>query len=165
MFKAMIKRKNTTTVLTFSAVAIAMYIAIMYATQSFAFGPYQIRVATSLYALAYIFPFLVLPLGLANSLSNFLGGLGVWDMVGGFIAGIITAGAVYLVRRFKLPKTLIIPAIIFGPGLTVPLWLSFITGIPYGVLALSLCVGQTPPAILGYLLVKKLMTIPRFMHV
>jgi len=160
----MTKRKNTTRAITFSAAAIALYIAIMYATQSFAFGPYQIRVATSLYALAYIFPFLVIPLGVANSLSNFLGGLGAWDMVGGFFAGFITAGGVYMVRKLKLPRVLVIPVIIFGPGLMVPLWLSFITGIPYWVLALSLCIGQTPPAMLGYLLIKKLPAIPLFTH-
>ena len=71
--------------ITVSAVVIAAYVVVMFLTQSFAFGQYQIRIATGLYALAAIYPFLILPLGLANFLSNTLmGGLGLPDMIGGF---------------------------------------------------------------------------------
>lgn len=150
----MIKFESKTTTLTFSAIVIAMYITVMYVTQSFAFGAYQIRLATSLYALAYLFPFLIVPLGLSNFLSNFLGGLGIHDIIGGFIVGIVTSSAVYLIRRFNLPKVLIVPIIILGPGLIVPIWLSIILNIPYWLLALNLCIGQTVPAVLGYLLIK-----------
>ena len=74
--------------LTFSAMVMAAYIVVLYFTQSFSFGAYQIRIATSLYALAYIFPFLVFPLGFANLISNMLfGGFGVIDMAGGCIVG------------------------------------------------------------------------------
>ena len=67
--------------LTISAIVIALYVVIMTITQSFSFGAIQIRLATSLYALAYIFPFLVLPLGLSNLLSNMLlGGLSIFDI-------------------------------------------------------------------------------------
>ena len=45
--------------MTFSAMVMAMYIVILYFTQSFSFGAYQIRIATALYALAYLFPFLI----------------------------------------------------------------------------------------------------------
>ena len=66
--------------LTFSAMVMALYIVVLCLTSSFSFGAYQIRIATSLYALAYLFPFLVVPLGLANLLSNMLfGGFGVAD--------------------------------------------------------------------------------------
>ena len=150
------KRNEKTTALTISALIMAMYIALMYATQSFAFGAYQVRVATCLYALPYLFPFLVLPLGLANSFSNLLGGLGILDIAGGFVVGIVTAGGAYLIRKFQMPRALVIPVIIAGPGLIVPLWLSPITGIPYLPLVASLCIGQTAPAVLGYLLIRLL---------
>ena len=82
--------------ITISGLVIAIYIVIMYLTQSFAFGQYQIRIATSLYAMAAVHPFLIVPLGLANFLSNTLmGGLGLPDMIGGLIAGIITASLCY----------------------------------------------------------------------
>ena len=52
--------------LTTSGIVIALYVIILFMTQSFSFGAYQIRIVTSLYALSYLFPFLVIPLGLAN---------------------------------------------------------------------------------------------------
>ena len=57
----------TTRKLTISAMVVALYIVVLYLTQSVSFGAYQIRIATSLYALAYAFPFLVFPWGLATS--------------------------------------------------------------------------------------------------
>ena len=54
----------TTRKLTISAMVVALYIVVLYLTQSVSFGAYQIRIATSLYALAYAFPFLVIPMGI-----------------------------------------------------------------------------------------------------
>jgi len=142
--------------LTFSALIAASYFAVMFATQGFAFGPYQIRLATAIYAMAYPFPFLVLPLALANSFSNMLGGFGMLDIVGGLGVGIVTAGLVALVKWCKLPMFLVILPIIFGPGLIVPLWLSPLTGLPYWALVVNICIGQTIPAILGYILIRAL---------
>lgn len=143
--------------LTISAIVIALYVVIMVITQSFAFGAVQIRLATSLYALSYIFPFLVLPLGLSNLLSNMLlGGLSIFDIVGGGLVGILTALLVYGVRKYKLNAYLTILPIIFIPGLIVPIWLSMILHVPYSALAMSLCLGQVIPAILGSILIKLL---------
>ena len=148
--------KNTKK-LTISSIVIAIYIVLMFATQGFAFGAYQIRIATSLYSLSYLYPFLILPLGIANLLSNTLmGGLGIFDIVGGITVGVITSTLVYLVRRFKLNQLLVAIPIIFGPGLIVPIWLSPILGVPYNVLAISLCIGQILPGIVGALMVRQL---------
>lgn len=143
--------------LTISAIVIALYVVIMAITQSFSFGAIQIRLATSLYALAYIFPFLVLPLGLSNLLSNMLlGGLSIFDILGGGFVGIFTALLVYCVRKYKLNITFTILPIILIPGLIVPIWLSMILNVPYSTLAISLCLGQVIPAILGSFLIKAL---------
>ena len=143
--------------LTISAIVIALYVVIMTITQSFSFGAIQIRLATSLYALAYIFPFLVLPLGVSNLLSNMLlGGLSIFDILGGGLVGILTALLVYCVRKYKLNITLTILPIIFIPGLIVPIWLSILLNVPYSALAVSLCLGQVIPAILGSFLIKVL---------
>ena len=147
------KRNKKIKILTLSAIIMAMYIVLMYTTSSFAFGPYQIRIATSIYALSYIFPFLIIPLGLANSMSNLIGGLGLHDIIGGFIVGLLTCGCIALLQRFKLTKLLVIPVIIVIPGFIVPIWLSPITGLPYLTLVISLCIGQTLPAIVGYILI------------
>lgn len=140
--------------MTISGLVIAMYVVIMTLTQSFAFGAIQVRIATSLYALAYLCPFLVLPLGAANIISNMLlGGLGFFDIFGGGLVGIITSLLVFGVRKFNLKLPLIMIPIIFVPGLVVPIWLSGLTGVDYRVLATSLCLGQVIPSMLGLLLV------------
>ena len=143
--------------LTFSAMYIAMYIVIMALTQSFAFGQYQIRIATTLYALAYFNPFLIIPAGLANLMSNlFFGGLGIIDMLGGTLVGIITASLVYAVRKYNPPKWCLILPIIFIPGIVVPIYLSQLLAIPFLPLVVSLCIGQSVPAFVGYFLVQAL---------
>lgn len=151
------KNVSKTKKLAVSGIVIALYVVIMVVTQSFAFGPIQVRIATTLYALAYIYPFLVLPLGLSNVLSNMLlGGLGIPDIVGGGLVGIITSLLVYSIRRYKINSMLIVLPIIFIPGLIVPIWLSQLLNIPYRPLAISLCLGQVIPAVLGATLVKPL---------
>jgi len=126
----------------------------MFFTQSFAFLEFQIRIATVIYSFSYIFPFLILPIGLANGLSNLLmgGGLGALDVIGGFFAGVIVSWLVYLVRRHKLPRLLIIPIIAIGNGLIVSIWLSYLIGWPYFALAISITIGQIPSGIVAYLL-------------
>lgn len=141
--------------LTISGIVIALYVIIMILTQNFAFGQYQIRVATSIYALAGSFPFLIVPLGIANLLSNtLLGGLGPLDMIGGFIAGILTSGSCYLLRKVNIYLTGI--PILVIPTLLVPVWLSYLLQLPYGMLVLSIGIGQMIPSILGIFLIKYL---------
>lgn len=149
---------NTSKKLTVSAMVMALYVVVMYCTQSFAFGAVQVRIATALYSLSYFFPFLVLPLGLANLVSNILGGMGAPDIIGGFFVGVITAFGSYTVRKFKLPFFFVAVPILLGPGLIVPIWLSAILNVPYTVLAFNLCIGQIAPAILGAAAVRVLET-------
>ena len=142
--------------LTVSAMVMALYVVVLYFTQSFSFGAYQIRIATALYALAYLFPFLVLPLGFANFIANFLfGGLGLLDWFGGFV-GIIVTAIIVLIRRKGWSRWLMILPIILVPGLGVPSYLSYLLHVPYSVLATSLCIGQSVPAVCGVVLVNVL---------
>lgn len=136
---------------------IALYVVVLYFTQSISFGAYQIRIATSLYALSYLFPFLVLPLGLANFIANMLfGGLGLLDMFGGCLVGIVTTTLIVYIRKKNWNRWLIVIPIIFVPGLGVSTWLSYLLSMPYPALALSLCIGQIIPAFCGVILVKVL---------
>lgn len=135
----------------------ALYIVVMYYTRAFAFGQYQIRIATSLYALSSLFPFLIIPLGVSNMLSNILlGSFGPLDMLGGLAVGIITSTVIYLIRKYDLSVLLIAIPIIIFPGLLVPIWLSFFLKLPYSMLAISVLIGQIIPGIVGVLLVKQL---------
>ena len=140
--------------LTISAVCIALYLVVMLCTQSFAFGQYQIRIATALYGLSYLFPFLVLPFGIANLASNILmGGLGPVDAVCGLIIGLLTSGTIVLGKRFGFGCWIVAATVTLLPGLGVPVWLSYLLDIPYVVLASSLLVGQLISGITGMLLV------------
>lgn len=140
--------------LTVSAMVMALYVVVLYFTQSFSFGAYQIRIATALYALAYLFPFLVLPLGFANFIANFLfGGLGLLDWFGGCFVGIIVTAIIVLIRRKGWSRWLMILPIILVPGLGVSSYLSYLLHVPYSVLATSLCIGQSVPAVCGVVLV------------
>ena len=143
--------------LTVSAMVMALYVVVLYFTQSFSFGAYQIRIATALYALAYLFPFLVLPLGFANFIANFLfGGLGLLDWFGGCFVGIIVTAIIVLIRRKGWSRWLMILPIILVPGLGVLSYLSYLLHVPYSVLATSLCIGQSVPAVCGVVLVNVL---------
>ena len=143
--------------LTVSAMVMALYVVVLYFTQSFSFGAYQIRIATALYELAYLFPFLVLPLGFANFIANFLfGGLGLLDWFGGCFVGIIVTAIIVLIRRKGWSRWLMILPIILVPGLGVPSYLSYLLHVPYSVLATSLCIGQSVPAVCGVVLVNVL---------
>ncbi|MCL2199312.1 MAG: QueT transporter family protein [Defluviitaleaceae bacterium] len=135
-----------------SGMVMALYIVTMLLTAGFAFGAYQVRIATALYSLSYVFPFLVLPLALANTISNMNGPLGMLDVIGGFFIGVITAGGVFLVKKLSLPRLLIIFVIIVAPALIVPIWLSYVINVPYIYLVVSIAIGQTLPAIAGYFL-------------
>lgn len=143
--------------LTVSAMVMALYVVVLYFTQSFSFGAYQIRIATALYALAYLFPFLVLPLGFANFIANFLfGGLGLLDWFGGCFVGIIVTAIIVLIRCKGWSRWLMILPIILVPGLGVSSYLSYLLHVPYSVLATSLCIGQSVPAVCGVVLVNVL---------
>ncbi len=156
------KNHAQTTKLAFSGLVIALYTVVMYLTQSFAFGQFQVRIATAIYALAYLFPFLVVPLGFSNLLANMvMGGLGFFDIVGGGIVGLLTAGCcAWLGTKKKNPWYVTAPITLI-PALGVSLWLSQILGVPYFTLAGSLLVGQLISGIVGAMLVHSLKRIWR----
>jgi uncharacterized membrane protein len=154
------KNMNKTQKIAFSGIVMAIYIVVMYLTQSFAFGQYQIRIATAIYSVAYLFAFLVVPLGLSNLLANMvMGGLGFFDIVGGGIVGLLTAGCCALIRKLKLNEWFLVIPITLIPGLGVSAWLSYLLHIPYWTMAASLLVGQFISGVCGVPLVKALKRI------
>ena len=128
--------------LVFSALCIALYIVVMMCTQSFAFGQYQIRIATALYGL--------------SACNSVMGGLGLPDIICGFIVGIVTTGIIVLAKRRGCGNWIIWAAVTFVPGLGVPVWLSVLLDIPYLVLASSLLIGQCICGIASVMLVTAL---------
>lgn len=151
------KQFNNTQKLTISAISIAMYLALMMGTQGFAFGQYQVRIATALYGLSAIFPFTIPAFGIANFVSNaMMGGFGLVDAVGGAIVGLLTTGLIVLAKRQGLGNWVLMPIITFVPGLIVPIWLSYFLPVPYWVLASSIIVGQFICSVVSYFLISAL---------
>ena len=112
------KRYTQTQKLTIAGICIALYIAVMMCTQTFAFGQYQVRIATAMYGLSAIFPFLIVPFGIANVISNtIMGGLGPLDMIGGGIVGIVTSSVIVLAKKYGCGNWCILFAITLIPGL------------------------------------------------
>lgn len=143
--------------LTLSGIYIALFLVVMLCTQSFAFGQYQIRIATALYGLSALFPFLILPSSLANVLSNTLmGGLGILDIIGGGLVGLLTTSTIVLGKKYGCGNWIVFLAVTFIPGLCVPIWLSILLNIPYWVLASSILVGQAICGVCSMLLVGSL---------
>lgn len=147
---------NTTQKLVLSAIIMALYIAILFVSQAISFGAIQMRLATALYGLTYIFPFLVVPLSLANAIANSFGGLGLIDVAGGFYASFLATGSIYLIRKAKLSSWFIVLPILLVPSLIVPIWLSTLLKLPYLALVFNLLLGQLVPSILGAVLVREL---------
>ena len=151
------KQFNNTQRLTISAISIAMYLALMIGTQGFAFGQYQVRIATALYGLSAIFPFTIPAFTIANFVSNtVMGGFGLVDAIGGAIVGLLTTGLIVLAKRQGLGNWVLIPIITFVPGLIVPIWLSYFLPVPYWVLVSSLVVGQFVCGVVSYFLINAL---------
>ena len=151
------KQFNNTQRLTISAISIAMYLALMIGTQGFAFGQYQVRIATALYGLSAIFPFTIPAFSIANFVSNtVMGGFGLVDSIGGAIVGLLTTGLIVLAKRQGLGNWVLIPIITFVPGLIVPIWLTYFLPVPYWVLVSSLVVGQFGCGGVSYFLINAL---------
>lgn len=151
------KNLSRTQKLTVAALCMALYLVVMMCTQSFAFGQYQVRIATALYGLSAIFPFLIIPFGLVNVLANTLmGGLGPLDMLGGGLVGIVTSLAIVCAKRCHLGNWSIMLCITLIPGLGVPVWLSILLDLPYWLLASTILVGQFISGCVGMALVSAL---------
>lgn len=148
---------NNNRKLAISSMVVALYVVVMMCTQSFAFGQYQVRIATALYGLSALFPFLVVPMGVANVLSNTLmGGLGMLDIIGGFLVGILTTSLIVFGKKQGWGNWIVWVAVTFVPGLCVPIWLSYILNIPYLILASSVLIGQCISGLAGMALISAL---------
>lgn len=163
VMKMDMKNLSKTRKLCFSGAVMAIYIVLMYLTQSFAFGQYQVRIATAIYSVAYLFEFLVVPLALANLLSNLLmGGFGLFDILGGGLVGLLTAGCCAWLGRRRHDRFLTAVPITLIPALGVATWLSYLLSVPYWVMAGSLLVGQFFSGIAGVLLLNTLWKLFKF---
>ena len=82
--------------------------------------------------------------------------LGLAQLGTGGLPGHHVTAIIVLIRRKGWSRWLMILPIILVPGLGVPSYLSYLLHVPYSVLATSLCIGQSVPAVCGVVLVNVL---------
>lgn len=129
--------------LTISALVMAAYVALTVGLHAISYLPGQVRFATGLYVLAGRFPFLIVPLALANSIANYFGGLGVADIIGGFAAGLLTT---LWISRMRGGWPQLIPVVVV-PTVVVSSYLYILVKVPFWVVLPSLLLGQTISAL------------------
>lgn len=129
--------------ITLSSLMIALYVIFMYVTQTISFGQYQVRLATGLYGFVYEFPFLCVPFGIANMLSNILIGGDIINGIFGFFAGLLTTLCICIFKKITNKKVILVLPIAIIPSLIISIWLSLTLQINYLVIFFSLLIGQT----------------------
>lgn len=121
-----------------AAVIAATYIVLIYIFQPFSFGIFQLRIAEALTVLPILYSEAVVGLYVGVLLANILGGLGLWDIIGG---SLITLLAAYVTYRFRNSWIAYASPIIFN-ALLVSSYLHFIFAQPYWLVVLSIGVSQ-----------------------
>lgn len=116
----------------------ALYVILVYFFRPISFGPGQIRVAEALAILPFFEAAAVPGLFVGCFLANFLGGMGVYDIVGG---STITLVAAYLTFRASRVHIGMLPPVILN-AFGVSAYLTYISSVPYWVLVGQIMFGQ-----------------------
>ncbi|MHA1506585.1 MAG: QueT transporter family protein [Candidatus Asgardarchaeia archaeon] len=143
--------RNKSVYVSLSATFSALYFVLVYIFQPISFAIVQVRVADALIPLSIIFgrP-CIIGVSIGAFLSNFYGGFGPIDIVGGTIANFIASYLAYKFKRNKVVATLLASITV---SLIVGSYLSFLLMEPIYISIPSIFVGSFISInILGYLL-------------
>lgn len=143
--KAGLKKVNVTKLVQ-QAFIMALYVALNMAMGALSFGTVQVRISTGLYALALGNPSMILPLTLANVISNLSSPFGVIDWGIGAICGVTVT---YTLSKMKSKKFILIPIIVF-PMIFVSFMLNKMTQAPLQILFMNVGIGQFISGLTGY---------------
>lgn len=124
--------------LTTSAMIAAVYIVLTIIFYLTSFSPFQIRFAEALTVLPYFTPLAIPGLFVGCLVSNIIGGNGIWDIIVGSLATLLSAYITYKIsynkpkRKLLAPlPSLIINAVVVGVMLSVlyeaPLFLTMVS--------------------------------------
>lgn len=131
----------------------ALYFIITFFLAPISFGPVQFRVAEALTVLPILFVETIPGLFVGVLLSNIVGGLGIYDIVGGSFVTLIAAITTYYLRK-NIGAYL--SPILFNAFL-ISLYLHILFEIPYWLTVLSIGISQSLVIFgLGYPLIKYL---------
>ena len=137
-----------------------LYTVGVIALSPISFNIFQVRVSDALLALSIIFGWpAIVGIGLGTIISNFFGGLGVIDVIGGTIANFIATLLAWKIgkRAIKGSWVLALIAQILVVTLIVGAYLSYLFHMPIEIGLLGILVGSIIAiGILGYVLLTAL---------
>ncbi len=121
-----------------AAIIAALYVALTLAFAPFSYGPIQVRVSEMLTVLPIFFPEAIPGLFIGCLLANVLGGLGLWDIIGGSLVTLVAAIGTYWLRRTWLAYLCPVVANAF----LVSAYLAPLFGVPYWATVLYVGLGE-----------------------
>lgn len=121
-----------------AAIIAALYAVLTLAFAPISYGPIQIRVSEMLTVLPIFFPEAIPGLFVGCLLANIMGGLGLWDIIGGSLVTLLAAVGTYLLRRSWLAYLCPIVANAF----LVSAYLAPIYNVPYWITVLYIGFGE-----------------------
>ncbi|MFO7262619.1 MAG: hypothetical protein A6D91_02995 [Bacillaceae bacterium G1] len=121
-----------------AAIIAALYVVLTLAFAPFSYGPIQVRVSEMLTVLPIFFIEAIPGLFIGCLLANVLGGLGLWDIIGGSLVTLLAAIGTYWLRRTWFAYACPIVANAF----LVSAYLAPMFGVPYWITALYIGLGE-----------------------
>lgn len=146
------KNNNTRYVIRASIIA-AIYTITTYIFAPISYGPLQFRISEALTVLPMLFPEAIPGLFVGTMLANLLGGLGLWDVIGGSIVTLFASTITYIYRHSVVAYL----APIFLNAFLISIYLAIIFQVPYWLTVLYIGISEAIIVILlGYPLFKVL---------
>ena len=130
--------KKTTQFIVKAAVIGTLYALLTLILSPFSYGVMQVRFSEALTVLALYTPAAIPGLTVGCFFANFLGSNGIVDAVIGSLATLLGTGAMFLLRRHKIPAPL---ANVLSNAVLVGWMLWKWSGVPFGMAACMFWVG------------------------
>lgn len=131
-------------------VSAALYAALTVMLAPISYGPIQLRVSEALTILPYLTPAAIPGLFIGCLVANILGGLGIYDVVGGSLLTLFAAFLTYLVARTRRPILAPLPPILVN-SFGVSFYLHLLFQLPYWFTVVYIAIGEIGACfVLGY---------------
>lgn len=128
----------------------SLYAALTVMLAPISYGPIQLRVSEALTVLPYLTPAAIPGLFIGCLVANVLGGLGIYDVVGGSLLTLFAAFLTYLVARTRRPVFAPLPPVLVN-SLGVSLYLHLLFQLPYWLTVVYIAIGEIGACfVLGY---------------
>ncbi|WP_028991955.1 QueT transporter family protein [Thermoanaerobacter thermocopriae] len=133
-----------------AGVIAAIYFVVTILLGNFSYGPIQFRISEALVVLPMVEPAAIWGVFLGCLLANIGSPFGLIDILGG---SLVTLAAAYLTSKAKTFYKAILPPIILN-ALSVSIWVSYFTKMPYYLVALYIALSEAiVTGVFGYVVI------------